>query len=199
MAHRRAAPLSSAIMMATPDRRPVALAVLALALATSSGGAQTPAAPAAPSKSVRGTLDTVEVGLRAVAMRSDDGKRLAWRFNPAVIAEVAKFEKGAPMIVIYRQTSPSDKRVTAVAFPGTAETPTYVNLTGERVAIRSAAAADGVCTQHASRDYAADEVAIPPGGRAEILEGCWCCALAGERCAPTTRSGKGVAFLERCF
>jgi hypothetical protein len=183
----------------TPDRRPVALAVLALALATSPGAAQSPAPSAIPSKSVRGTLDKVEVGLRAVAMRTDDGKRLAWKFNAEVIAELARFEKGAPMIVIYRQTSASEKRVTAVAFPGTAEKPTYVNLTGERVSIRSAAAADGVCTQYATSDFAADETAIPPGGRAEIPEGCWCCALAGERCTPTTRSGKGVAFLERCF
>jgi hypothetical protein len=185
-------------MTTAPRRTSVLAAALVLPLAASPGGAQSPA-PAVPSRSVRGTLDKVEVGLRAVSMRTDDGKRLAWRFNAAVIAEVARFEKGAPMIVIYRQTSPSEKRVTAVAFPGTAERPTYVNLTGERVSIRSAAATDGVCTQHASNDFAADETAIPPGGRAEIPEGCWCCALAGERCAPTTRSGNGIAFLERCF
>jgi hypothetical protein len=154
-------------------------------------------APAPVRKSVRGTLQGVDAGLRAVVMRTDDGKRVAWRFGPAVIAEVAKVAVGSPTIVIYRQTSPSEKRVTAIAFPGTAPEPTYVNLTGERVLLRSAAAVGGAC-EPVDGGPARDSL-IPPGGRLQIPEGCWCCAPSDGTCAPTTRSGQGLAFLESCF
>jgi len=155
-------------------------------------------APARPSKSVRGTLQSVDERLRGVIMKTDDGKRMAWKFSGPVIAEVAKVAIGAPTIVIYRQMSPNQKRVTAIAFPGTAETPTYVNLTGERVVLRTTqAAADGTCTPKATGTVS--DSSIPAGGRAEVLEGCWCCTSTEGTCDPGTRSGKGIAYLEACF
>jgi hypothetical protein len=152
---------------------------------------------ARPSKSVRGTLKVVDKRLNGVAMTTEDGKRLAWRFNPAVIAEVAKLPIGAPMIVIYRQIGNTDKRVTAVAFPGTAPTPIYVNLTGSRIVLRSAPFVGDSCTTAPSGQVTESVVAM--GGRAEVLEGCWCCAPLGTTCIPGNKSGQGQAFLESCF
>ena len=171
--------------------------LVALGLVGPSRAAEPPAADARPHKSVRGTLQSVDVRLRGAVMTTDDGQRLAWRFNAAVIAAVAKFAPGSPMIVIYRQISSNEKRVTAVAFPGTAATPVYVNLTGARVLLRSSAAVNEACG--GAEGSAVRESVMPPGGRAEVLEGCWCCAPSGETCSPTTRAGQGQAFLERCF
>src|SRR5450432_3398169 len=79
-------------------------------------GAPSPAAmaqaspePAPVHKSVRGTLDRVDSRLSSVIMKSDTGETMTWRFSPAVIGEAAKFKAGTPVIVIYRQTSPSEK------------------------------------------------------------------------------------------
>jgi hypothetical protein len=91
------------------------------------------------------------------------------------------------------------KRVTAVAFPGAEKTPTYVNMTGERVTLRSAPAVGGACDDHVAGDTDVTESVIPTGGRAEVLKPCWCCAVAGESCSATTRSGVGRAYLVRCF
>jgi hypothetical protein len=177
-------------------RKPPLLVVLALAAPLLAAQPSPP--PARPSKSVRGTLQSVDARLGGVIMKTDDGKRMAWKFSPSVIAEVAKVAIGAPTIVIYRQTSPNQKRVTAIAFPGTAEKPTYVNLTGERVVLRTTqSAADGTCTAKATGTVS--ESSIPAGGRAEVLEGCWCCGASGGSCEPGTRSGNGIAYLEACF
>lgn len=155
-------------------------------------------APARPPKSVRGTLQSVDPKLGGVIMKTDDGKRMAWKFSAPVIAEVTKVPVGSPTIVIYRQMSSNQKRVTAIAFPGTAEKPTYVNLTGERVVLRTTqAAADGTCAARATGTVS--DSTIPAGGRAEVLEGCWCCGASGESCEPGTRSGNGIAYLEACF
>jgi hypothetical protein len=171
--------------------------LIALCLGAATFGAESPEPGARPQKSVRGTLDSVDKRLGGIGMTTDKGERVAWKFSPAVIAEVAKFAKGAPMIVIYRQIAPNEKRVTAVAFPGTAEKPTYVNLTGGRIAIRSSAAGDDACVGGGAGPVS--ESVIPAGGRAEVLDGCWCCAPSGETCVPTTKTGQGQAFLERCF
>ena len=74
--------------------------------------------PGRPHKSVYGKLSKVDTARNGVVMTDDSGKRLAWRFDARVIAEAANFKPGDPMIVIYRQISASEKRVTAVAFPG---------------------------------------------------------------------------------
>lgn len=181
---------------------------VAILLALSLGGpaprvaAQESPAPASsdaarPHKSVYGKLSSVDRSLNGVIMRSDDGQKLAWRFDKRVIAEAAKFKTGDPMIVIYRQISPSEKRVTAVAFPGAADKATYVNTTGIRVLLRSSAQVDGACPQIPAEPVS--ESVIPIGGVAEVLEGCWCCAVADESCVPGNRSGIGRALLVNCF
>lgn len=171
--------------------------LIALCLGAPAFGAEPPVPDAPPQKSVRGALLSVDKRLGGVAMTTDKGERLAWRFSPAVIAEVAKLSPGAPMIVIYRQIASNEKRVTAVAFPGTATTPVYVNLTGSSIAIRSSAAGGDVCGGPNAGPIS--ESVIPEGGRAEVLAACWCCAPSGKTCVPTTKTGQGQAFLERCF
>ncbi|PYQ22053.1 MAG: hypothetical protein DMF79_06780 [Acidobacteria bacterium] len=84
--------------------------VLLLGSTTPLRGAQGSPAPDRARKSVRGTLQSVDKGEGGVIMKSDAGERLAWRFSPAVIAEIAKLAPGAPMIVIYRQISSNEKR-----------------------------------------------------------------------------------------
>lgn len=159
--------------------------------------AQASPEPARVHKSVRGTLQSVDRRLSSVIMKSDAGESLTWRFSPAVIGEAAKFEAGTPVIVIYRQTAQNEKRVTALAFPGAAAKPVYVNLTGSRVVLRSGAAVGDVCGQAESGTVT--ESIIPPGERAEVKEACWCCAPSGNTCTPGNKSGNGQAFLERCF
>ena len=172
---------------------------LALVLGTPapSATAQASPEPARVHKSVRGTLQSVDRRLSSVIMKSDAGETLTWRFGPAVITEAAKFKAGAPVIVIYRQTAPNEKRVTALAFPGAATKPVYVNLTGARVVLRSAPAVGDVCGPAESGSVT--ESVIPPGERAEVKDACWCCAPTGNTCTPGNKSGIGQALLERCF
>jgi hypothetical protein len=145
-------------------------------------------------KSVYGKFDSVR-GPRTVVMLSDDGKRLAWLLEPRVIERIKEFKQGAPMIVIYRQTSPNDKVATAIAFPGTASSPTYVNTSGERVVLRSGPKVGGAC----DRAEAVNASSIVEGGQAETADECWCCAPDGEACNPGNETGLGRAFLLRCF
>ena len=161
-----------------------------------------PASPAAadtgrPQKSVYGTLLSVDKPLNGVIMKTKEGKRMAWRFERAVVEELAKFRIGDPMIVIYRQIASNEKRVTAVAFPGTAATPIYVNMTGSRILVRSSAFVDGRCGTPEPGPIS--ESTIPIGGMAEVNEGCWCCAVLGESCTPGNKSGNGRALLVQCF
>ena len=159
--------------------------------------AQPSPAPQRVSQSVRGRLEGVDTRLGTVVMKGDDGKGMSWRFGPAVLAEVGKLEAGAPMIVIYRQTAANEKRVTAVAFPGTASTAVYVNFTGDRVVLRSSGAVGEACGGADAGPVT--ESVILPGGRAESKGGCWCCVPAGGTCTPGNRTGQGQAFLEHCF
>jgi len=127
----------------------------------------------APTKSVYGKLLSVDKALNNVLMTEDGGAQLAWRFDAAVIAEAARFKAGDPLIVIYRQIGPGakDKRVTAIAFPGSARSPIYVNMTGDRVALRSAAGVDGKCNATTGP--------------------CWTPAGAALRSAKPARRGRG--------
>ena len=153
--------------------------------------------PTRPHKSVYGKLSVIDKSLNGVAMTTDTGERLAWRFNPRVVEEAAQFKPGDRMIVIYRQIASNEKRVTALAFPGSAKTPIYVNTTGQRVLVRSAAPVEGACGQPGEGKVT--EAVIPAGGMAEVLEGCWCCATDGESCTPGNKSGNGRALLVHCF
>lgn len=173
------------------------LLALFLGAATLRAATQAKADPPRTYKSVYGKLESVDPSLNGVVMRSDAGERLAWRFDKAVIAEAARFNPGDPMIVIYRQLSPNEKRVTALAFPGTAATPIYVNMTGERVVLRSGPAVSGSCGQPNAEPV--HESTIPSGGLAEVTEACWCCAPSGDTCTPGNESGAGRALLVQCF
>ena len=177
----------------------VALLALLLGGEASYVAAQASSATPSPKKSVSGKLERLDNQLNGLIMRSDDNRRLAWQFDRNVIAEVDKFAKpGDAIIVIYRQISPNEKRVTAIAFPGTAKTPIYVNLTGERVVLRSAPMVDGAC--RGTNADAVQETVIPAQGRAEIAEACWCCASADEKaCQPGNKTGLGQALLVKCF
>ena len=159
--------------------------------------AAAPSDTARPHKSVYGKLASVDKTRNGVVMKSDAGERLSWRFDPAVIAEAAQFKPGDPMIVIYRQVTPNQKRVTALAFPGSAKTPLYVNTTGSRVVVRSSAAVNGECGRPDTGTVS--EATIPSGGVAEVLQACWCCAVPGETCNPGNKSGLGRALLVQCF
>lgn len=173
-----------------------AMAVLLLCGPPPRASAQAPAPTPAPTKSVRGKLLSVDTALNTVLMTETNGAQMAWHFDAPIVSEAARFKPGDPVIVIYRQTSPKEKRVTALAFPGSARAPIYVNLTGERVVLRSAAGVGGACDETSGP---VSESTIPAGGLAEVMDGCWCCAPAGASCTPRTKSGQGRAFLAQCF
>jgi hypothetical protein len=177
----------------------VGAVLLAAMVGAAAAQAAAPASPDpnVPHKSVYGKLVSVDKTRNGVVMKSDAGESLGWHFDPRVIAEAARFKPGDPMIVIYRQTSPNEKRVTALAFPGSAATPIYVNMTGSRVVVRSSPAVDGACGHPGAGPV--NESTIPSGGVAEVLEACWCCAAPGEACAPGNKSGQGRALLVQCF
>jgi hypothetical protein len=160
--------------------------------------AQPPASPESTRshKSVYGKLQRIDESLSAVFMDSDDGQRLVWRLDKAVVSAAARFKVGEPMIVVYRQLTPTEKRVTALAFPGTATVPTYVNMTGSSVVLRSAPAVGGECAQLGGP---ATDTPISTKGQVEIANGCWCCASAGESCTPANKTGLGQALLVYCF
>jgi hypothetical protein len=176
---------------------PVLTALLAGAIGAGAAEPQADAAAPAVHKSVYGKLETVDTRLNGVIIRSDAGERMAWRFDAKVVAALAPFKIGDPVIVIYRQTTANEKAVTAIAFPGTAEKPTYINETDSRVVLRSAPMVEGVCGNPQAAPVS--EFIIPVGGKAEALDACWCCATAGDSCTPANKSGNGQAVLVRCY
>jgi hypothetical protein len=157
-----------------------------------------PAADSRPRKSIYGKLQRVDKRMNEVIMITDEGKGLRWRVPPSVIAEVDHFKTGDRMIMIYREMAANEKRLTAIAFPGTATAPTYVNLTGARVAIRSTPFVDGVCGGKSAQGEVKEQM-IAAGGMVEVAEDCWCCAASGESCTPGSKTGAGKALLVQCF
>jgi hypothetical protein len=147
-------------------------------------------------KSVHGKLETVDKSLNGIVMRSDEGRRMAWRFEKVVIDQLSAFKPGDSIVVIYRQRG-SDKAVTAVAFPGAAHSPVYINTTGRRVEFVSGPKVNGACG--AMGDAPLNHSTIPVDGMAEVSDECWCCAPAGEACAPANKTGLGKAFLTQCY
>jgi hypothetical protein len=147
-------------------------------------------------KTVHGKLETVDEQIRGVAVVSDEGQRMAWRFDKAVIEKLKAFKPGDPVVVIYRQRG-ADKAVTAIAFPGAAATPVYVNTTGQRVALVSGPMVNGACGPAADVPPRTTNILI--GGQAETSDACWCCAPTGQTCTPANKTGLGRAFLTRCY
>jgi len=147
-------------------------------------------------KSVHGKLDAVDRQLNGVIMLTDEGKRVAWKFDKSVVAQLSGFKTGDPMVVIYREKG-KDKAVTALAFPGAAQTALYVNTTGQRVELVSGPMVNGSCG--APADTPPNVTTIPMTGRADTADACWCCAPAGETCTPANKTGAGVAFLTNCY
>jgi hypothetical protein len=162
-----------------------------------------PAPPAAAqgkgalaSSTVHGKLEMVNESVRGVAVVSDEGQRMAWQFDKAVIEKLKGFKPGDPVVVIYRQRG-ADKAVTAIGFPGAAATPVYVNTTGNRIELVSGPMVNGACGQPA--DAPPHTTTLPLGGQAETWDACWCCAPAGRTCTPANKTGLGRAFLTRCY
>jgi hypothetical protein len=154
-------------------------------------------APSRPaSRTVYGKLEMVNESVNGVAIVSDKGQRMAWQLDGKLIAQLKDFKPGDPVIVIYRQRG-SDRAVTAIAFPGKAESPIYVNTTGQRVELVSGPKVEGACGQPS--EAAIRRTTIPIGGRAETQDECWCCAPAGQACVPSNRTGLGRAFLIHCY
>jgi hypothetical protein len=147
-------------------------------------------------RTVYGKLEMVNESVNGVSVVSDQGQRMAWQFSKAVIEQLKGFKPGDPVVVIYRQRG-ADKAVTAIAFPGKAATPIYVNTSGQRVELVSGPMAGGACGQAA--DTPVSRTTIPTDGRAETQDACWCCAPAGQACVPSNRTGPGQAFLIHCY
>ena len=158
--------------------------------------AQSTAPGGLASRTVHGKLEMVNESVNGVAVVSDEGQRMAWQFDKTVIEQLKGFKPGDPVVVIYRQRG-ADKAVTAIAFPGAAATPIYVNTTGQRVELVSGPMVNGACGQPA--DKPVNRTTIPTGGRAETADACWCCAPAGQACVPSNRTGLGQAFLIHCY
>jgi len=147
-------------------------------------------------KTVHGKLEMVNESVNGVAVVSDEGQRMAWQFDKAVIAQLKVFKPGDPVVVIYRERG-GEKAVTAIAFPGAAATPVYVNTTDQRVVLVSGPLVNGACGQPAAE--ARHTTAILIGAQAETQDACWCCAPAGKTCTPANKTGLGKAFLTRCY
>ena len=177
--------------------RRLAVLLFALVAMVPRSWAETTASPPRPHKSVYGTLESVDPTLNRLVMKSNSGEKLAWSFEPAVIAEVARFKPGVSLIVIYRPINANEKRVTAVAFPGSAATALYLNMTDSRVVLRTAPDVGGACGKPDAGPVT-DSV-IPSGGTGEAMEACWCCTAAGKSCRPENKTGKGKALLVGCF
>jgi hypothetical protein len=147
-------------------------------------------------RSVHGKVEMINPSVHAVAVVSDDGQRMAWQFDERVIERIKAFKKGDPVVVIYRERG-AEKAVTAIAFPGAAGTPVYVNTTDQRVVLVSGPMVNGACGQPSSEPLRTTN--ILSGGQAETSDACWCCAPAGRTCTPANRTGLGKAFLTRCY
>jgi hypothetical protein len=148
------------------------------------------------SRTVHGKLEMVNESVNGVAVVSDEGQRMAWQFDEKVIAQIKAFKPGDPVVVIYRERG-ADRAVTAIAFPGKAATPVYVNTSGQRVELVSGPMVGGACGKPA--DTPVKRTTIPPGGRAETQDACWCCAPTGQACVPANRTGLGQGFLIHCY
>jgi hypothetical protein len=96
---------------------------------------------------------------------------MAWQVDQKVIDQVKAFKPGDPVVVIYRVRG-AGKAVTAIAFPGKAKTPIYVNTTGQRVELVSGPKVEGACGQPAEaaiEDHDPDRRPGRDAGRVLVL------------------------------
>jgi hypothetical protein len=158
-------------------------------------------------KSIQGALDKVDAKLRAVTMKTSEGRNVGWRLPEAVVSEVSRHKPGDAMWVIYRSLGASggDSAVTAVGFPGPEPKPVFVNATGGQVLLRTGPMSAGACAPGPDPTAGTTDHLLRTG---EVLElevdaPCWCCANRGEQCGLANRShderGTGRIVLARCF
>jgi hypothetical protein len=183
--HRWGAGLGTALLLGTLPGVPASRAA---AQSTAPGGLAV--------RTVYGKLQMINESVNGVAVVAENGQRMAWQFDEKVIAQIKGFKPGDPVVVIYRERG-ADKAVTAIAFPGKAATPVYVNTSGQRVELVSGPMVGEACGK--APDTPVHRTTIPTGGRAETQDACWCCAPAGQACVPSNRTGLGQAFLIHCY
>ena len=186
--------LAAGLAATAPAQAPAPAPAPAPAKTPAQANAQRPSKIAV--RTVYGKIEMVNESVRGLAIVADDGQRMAWQLDKKVIDQVKAFKPGDPVVVIYRERG-ADKAVTAIAFPGAATTPVYVNTTGQRVVLVSGPLVNGDCGQPA--DVPPRTTNILTGGQAETSDACWCCAPAGGTCTPANKTGLGRAFLTRCY
>jgi hypothetical protein len=174
--------------------RLAAAAVLSCALAAAAHAQGKAPAPLVY-RSVHGTLVGVDATAGTILMTTDEGKRMAWKFDTVVTGQLGAYKKGDPVVVIYRLRG-ADKAVTAVAFPGTGPA-VYVNTTGQRVELVGGPFVNGACGEPSKDPVSITSIAN--GSQGEIAQSCWCCAPAGGLCIPANKTGPGTAFLVHCY
>jgi len=181
------------------------LLILAVALALGSPADRAAAQPVANAplilQSIDGTIESIDMQLGGVILKARDGKRHAWRLQPAVLQEVARHKPGDWMWMIYRQVGPSERAVTALGFPGPEEKPIYLNATGSTVLLRTGPYTDGAC-RAVPREQTTD-YNLRAGDEMVDAAPCWCCANRDKQCELANRShdehGTGRIVLARCF
>jgi hypothetical protein len=186
--------LAAGLAATAPAQAPAPAPAPAPAKTPAQANAQRPSKIAV--RTVYGKIEMVNESVRGLAIVADDGQRMAWQLDKKVIDQVKAFKPGDSVIVIYRERG-AGKAVTAIAFPGKAETPLYVNTTGERVELVSGPMVDDACGK--APEASIHRTTIPTGARAETQDACWCCAPAGQACVPSNRTGLGQAFLIHCY
>jgi hypothetical protein len=202
-------------MQRARGRTTATIVALALGLVAGAGSGHARPAPQGSepkplvSGSISGTLVTVDQRLNGVILRTASGEKIAWKLDPSVIAEAAKFKAGDRLWIIYRQRGPGDRAVTALGFPTVAPRPIYINATGGDVVLRTGPMAGGAC-QGVPEASQVREFRLPKSGTTEGVNPCWCCAASDQTCQPANRAYEpatisgapgptGTIILARCF
>jgi hypothetical protein len=73
-------------------------------------------------KTVHGKVEMINPSVNAVAVIADDGHRMAWQFDEAVIEKLKAFKPGDAVVVIYRERGSDKLRTTNILSGGQAET-----------------------------------------------------------------------------
>jgi hypothetical protein len=190
--------------LSLPSTRAVWLPLaVAVAIASPPDRATAQPVPNAPLilQSIDGTIESIDMRLGGVILKARDGKRHAWRLQPAVLQEVARHKPGDWMWMIYRQVGPSERAVTALGFPGPEQKPIYLNATDSTVLLRTGPFSEGAC-RAVPREQTTD-YSLRAGDEMVDDAPCWCCANRDRQCELANRShdehGTGRIVLARCF